>query len=54
MTSMILSQSQIMTNVNTALLSMNLDRIEVSGDDFVKMMEQSVAPNVGQTIDIKL
>lgn len=53
MTSMILSQSQIMTNVNTALLSMNLETVEASGDAFSKMIEQSVSPNLGQTIDIK-
>jgi len=54
MTSMILSQSQIMNNVNTSLLSMNLDAVEELGDSFVKMMEQSVVPSLGQTIDIKL
>jgi hypothetical protein len=54
LTSMTLSQTQVMTNVSTAVLGMNLDAIEASGDNFVKMMEQSVNPNLGQSIDIKL
>jgi len=33
---------------------MNLDAVEASGDSFAKMMEQSVTPNLGQSIDIKL
>ncbi len=54
MTSMILSQSQTMTNISTALLSKSLDSIEVMGDNFTKMMEQSVQPNLGQSLDIKI
>lgn len=54
LTSMALSQSQLMTNVSIAVLKNTLDTVEVSADSMIKMMEQSVAPNVGQTIDIKL
>lgn len=54
MTSMVLSQNQIMTNIGTAVLAQTLDTIEVSSDNFVKMMEQSVNPNIGQNVDIKL
>ena len=36
------------------VLSMNLDAMEVSGDSMRKMMEMSVAPNLGGTIDISL
>jgi len=54
LTSMALSQSQLMTNVSIAVLKNSLDTVEVSADSMIKMMEQSVAPNVGQTIDIKL
>jgi len=52
--SMLNSQTQVMTNVNTALLSMSLDTIKTSGDNMVKLMESSVTPNLGQNIDIKL
>jgi hypothetical protein len=49
--SMASSQANIMTQVNTAVLSMNLDTIETASDNMIKLMEQSVAPNLGQTID---
>ncbi len=52
--SMALSQSQLMTNVSIAVLKNSLDTVEVSADSMIKMMEQSVTPNIGQTIDIKL
>lgn len=42
------------TDVDTAVLSMSLDTIEVAGENLIKMMEQSVNPNLGQNIDIKL
>ena len=54
MASILQSQSQIITNVNTAVLSMNLDTVDVLGDSLIKMMEQSVNPDLGQNIDIKL
>ncbi|QHQ60011.1 putative motility protein [Anaerocolumna sedimenticola] len=54
MASMLQSQSQIITQVSTAVLNMNLDTVEGMGDSLVKMMEQSVNPNVGQNIDIKI
>ncbi|GAA4653990.1 hypothetical protein GCM10023142_11280 [Anaerocolumna aminovalerica] len=52
--SMALSQSQLMTSVSIAVLKNSMDTVEVSADSMIKMMEQSVTPNVGQTIDIKL
>lgn len=54
MTSMILSQNQALTSVGTAVLSMSLETIEAAGDNMIKMMEQSVHPDLGQNIDIKL
>ena len=44
----------LMNTVNLSVLSMNLDTIEVTGAAMIKMMEQSVHPELGQTIDIKL
>jgi hypothetical protein len=52
--SMASSQANIMTQVNTAVLSMNLDTIETASDSMIKLMEQSVAPNLGQTIDVSI
>ena len=46
------SQAQIMTQVNVAVLANNLSTMETIGDNMVKMMEQSVTPNLGANIDI--
>jgi hypothetical protein len=40
--------------VGVAVLAKNLDTIEQAGQGMIKMMEQSVAPNLGQNIDMKL
>lgn len=42
------------TAVSASVLSMNLDTVEEAGDAMIKMMEQSVSPELGQNIDIKL
>lgn len=42
------------TQVGTAVLSMNLDTLETMGDSMTKMIEQSVTPHLGQSIDIRL
>ena len=54
MTSMALSQSQLMTNVNIAVLKQTLNTVEDATAGLIKMMELSVNPNLGQNIDIKL
>jgi hypothetical protein len=48
------TKQPVMTNVNVAVLGMSLDAIETMGDNFTKMLEQSVQPNLGQNIDILL
>jgi hypothetical protein len=53
-TSSVLSQGQLMTNVNVAMLSKSLDTIETLSDSMISMMEKSVTPNLGQNIDVKL
>jgi hypothetical protein len=40
--------------VGTAVLAKNLDMVRQSGEDLIKMMEQSVQPDLGQNIDMKL
>lgn len=52
--SMGLSQANIMSAVSVSVLSMNLDTVEESGAAMIKMMEQSVNPQLGQSVDIKL
>jgi hypothetical protein len=46
------SQANLMTQVNTAVLAMNLSSIKEMGENITKLMEQSVTPNLGQTIDV--
>lgn len=48
------SQANVMTQVSTSVLSMNLDTIEKAGDSMIKLMEQSVAPHLGQNIDVSI
>lgn len=48
------SQANIMTQVNTTVLAMNLDTIEQAGENMVKLLEQSVTPYLGQNIDISI
>ena len=40
--------------VGTAVLAKSLDTFEQSGEGIVKMMEQSVNPNVGRNFDMKV
>ena len=54
LTSMVLSQVNLQSQMDTAVLTMSLDTVEVASDNMIKMMEQSVTPNLGQTIDIKI
>lgn len=49
-----LSMEKVATQVGTAVLGMTLDTIEQSGEGLTKIMEQSVNPNLGGNIDIRL
>lgn len=40
------------SQIGTAILSKNLDTVKDMGDSMIKMMEQSVYPNLGQNIDV--
>lgn len=40
--------------IGTAVLAKSLDSFEQSGEGIVKMMEQSVNPNVGKNFDMKI
>lgn len=57
--SMSLAQSQVLTDVGTALLSKSFDQAQVMSDSLTEMldsaaMELSVNPNIGSNIDIMI
>ncbi len=52
--SMALSQFNVSNQVGTAILAKSLDFAEGTGEDMVKMMERSVAPELGGNIDISV
>ena len=43
-----------MNAIDTALLKKSLDAVETNGAMLTQMMEQSVNPNIGANIDIRL
>lgn len=48
------TDTNTMNEVDISLLKKTLDVVEQSGAMFTKMMEQSVNPNIGSNIDIRL
>lgn len=52
--SIAMSQTTVMNEIGTAVLGQSLDTIETMGESMIQMMEQSVNPNVGANIDIRL
>lgn len=48
------SDTGSMNAIDTSLLKKSLDTAETSGAMLVQMMEQSVNPNIGANIDIRL
>ncbi|MBQ5735185.1 MAG: YjfB family protein [Lachnospiraceae bacterium] len=50
--SMAISLQNVNNDAGVLMLSKSLDTLEETGDNMVKMMEQSVTPNLGQNIDI--
>lgn len=50
----LLTAQDTMNQINTAILKQSLNTLEDTGASMVKMMEQSVNPNVGQNIDAYL
>ena len=54
-TSMIQGSPAVVQNeASTAVLKMSMDQSEEMGAALIRMMEQSVNPELGQNIDIKL
>ena len=52
--SSVMSQSALMNQVSTAVLSKSLDNMEVMGDGMKKIMEASVQPQLGQNFDVSV
>ena len=49
-----MAQQQVSSDISTAVLSKALDFNESSGADLAKMMEQSVTPYLGGSIDLSV
>ncbi len=52
--SLSVSGTSNMNAIDTALLRKSLDAVETNGAMITQMMEQSVNPNIGANIDIRL
>lgn len=50
--SVAMNQADLMNAVSTEVLSKSLDTFEDMGESQVKMLEQSVQPQLGQNIDM--
>ncbi len=49
-----LSQQNLLTQVSIAVLDKALDTVNDNSGNLIKMMEQSVQPELGQNIDIQI
>ncbi len=52
--SMAMSLSNVQSQWSIGMMSKAMDQAEVMSDSLIKMMESSVAPNLGQNIDVRL
>ncbi len=52
--SSVMSQTALMNQVSTAVLSKSLDNMEVMGDGMKKILETSVQPQLGQNFDVSI
>lgn len=53
-TNIMVTDTQAMNGIELSMLKKTLDTVEANGDALTKMLEQSVNPNIGANIDIKL
>lgn len=51
--SMALRQMNVRQEATVSVMKKSMDQAESSGQDVVKMLEQSVQPHVGGSVDIK-
>lgn len=52
--SSVMSQTALMNQVSTVVLSKSLDNMEVMGDGMKKILETSVQPQLGQNFDVSI
>lgn len=52
--SMALSQMNVRTEANVSIMKKTIDQAETNGQDVVKMLEQSVQPHIGSSIDLRI
>ncbi len=52
--STVMKQGAVMQKVDLAVARKIMDTAKVNGDALTKMMEQSVNPNLGKAIDVKV
>lgn len=53
-TNISLSDTKSMNMIDVSILKKSLSSMETNGEMITKMMEQSVNPNIGSNIDIRL
>lgn len=51
---MALSQMNVRQEATVSVMKKSIDQVESNGDSIVKMLEQSVQPYIGRSIDLKL
>ncbi|KAA0957471.1 putative motility protein [Planococcus sp. ANT_H30] len=51
--SMAMSQASVRTEANVSIMKKTIDQAETNGQDVVKMLEQSVQPHIGGSVDLK-
>ncbi len=52
--SVVMKQGQLMQQVGVSVMKKAMENAEISTEALLKVLEQSVQPNLGQNIDIKL
>ncbi len=49
-----MSQTNLLSQIGTAVLSMSMDMAETAGDGMVQVLESAVTPELGSNIDIRV
>ncbi len=52
--SIAMAQSRVQSQASVQLAAKVMDTAKVQGSELIKMMEQSVNPDIGRSIDIRL
>lgn len=52
--SMAMAQNKVATEASVSMLAKSLDNQEQSGENLTKMLEESVTPNLGRNLDVRI